>query len=322
MLLPTRIEHPYERVPYVTNTLLGVNILAFLLTFTQIEHGLHDLTFNTRNFQVWQPFTSMFLHIGFWHLIGNMIFLAVYGKYVEERLGPWRYLAAYMVFGVVGGLLWAATNDGMAIGASGAISGLMGFVLVGAPFAQVRVVFVLWVYVYVVWKRFNLAALWLIGLWILLQILYASLASPLDNVAYAAHFGGFLAGCGLAAFLKSDVCKGTTWWLEDHLPGGGPAATKRLERARSTPGRPAPPTSEEPEHEVTLAALGEKTSPVAVIKLLMKRRGLAPERAKEHVDAIQGGAPQRFAFCDEDAAEGFRAGAEDLGVEVVLASRP
>ncbi len=313
MFLPTRIEHPYERTPYVTNTLLGVNIVAFLLTFRDIEHGLDHLMFNTLDFQIWQPITSMFLHGSFWHLLGNMLFLAVYGKYVEERLGSWRYLGAYLLFGLIAGGLWGALNDGRALGASGAIAGLMGFVLVGAPFAKVRVIFVLWVYVYVVFKRFQLAALWLVGMWIFWQILYAWMASPWDNVGYAAHFGGFGAGCALAVFLKSERCKGTDWWLDDALPGGGPAATKRLDKARAT-WRPAAAEAPDPEHLVALQTLGADTSPVAVIKLLMKRLGLAPERAKEHVDAIRNGDPQQFGFDDVDAAELFLDEAEELGV--------
>jgi len=131
--LPTEIVHPYQRVPYVTYGLLGLNVALHVLTLGSEEQELADFALSTSDFAIYQLLTHMFLHVGLVHLLGNMLFLWVYGRYVEERLGPARYAGAYLLFGLFSALFFCLFSRGSAVGASGAISGLMGFVLVGAP---------------------------------------------------------------------------------------------------------------------------------------------------------------------------------------------
>ncbi len=309
MFLPTKVLHPYERVHYVTYALLGANVAIWLLTLQDMEGALRNFALDTYDTAPHQLITSMFLHAGPAHLLGNMLFLVVYGRYVEERLGPLRFAGAYLLFGLVAGLFYLVFSQGLAVGASGAISGLMGFVLVGAPWAQVRVLFLF----YFVGRFFNIEAFWMVGMWIGFQVLYAVYGS--DNVAYSAHFGGFFAGCGLAALMQSPICEGTDWWLDPSPPEGGVAAVNRLKHARRTRSvMQRPLAEEEPMHEVAFESLEDAPSAVAVIKLLMRRVGLGPEDAKRRLDAVRDDGPQHFAFADAPSAESFAEEARALGV--------
>jgi membrane associated rhomboid family serine protease len=141
--------------------------------------------------------TSMFLHAGWVHIGGNMLYLAIFAPAVEDRLGAWRFLAFYLACGVAAALL-QAVGSGFAgtamIGASGAIAGVLAAYLLLFP--RTRVLTAIWVLVVVELAR--IPAWILIGVWFLLQ-LGSGLASlgPASNatgVAYLAHVGGFLAG--------------------------------------------------------------------------------------------------------------------------------
>jgi len=259
--------------------------------------------------------TSMFLHAGLWHLMGNMLFLWVYGVYVEERLGPWKFLGVYFAAGFVGSLFYLGLGNGVpCVGASGAISGLMGFTLIAAPWSEVRMFFMLHERQFAdpnLKSTFTLPVWFLLGMWLVFQWVLGARGGT--NVAVAAHLGGFALGAGVAAFLRSAQCRGTSWYLEPAPASGGPAATRRLKKARLT--RRSVPAEEEPtrRHEVVLHGLTPEASPVAVIKLLMKHCFLSPEIAKERVDAIQASEPQPFAFDTQESAAAFREDADDVG---------
>jgi len=116
---------------------------------------------------------------------------------------------------------------------------------------------------YVKYTTFEIDAFWWVGGWVAFQVLYAYYAP--GNVAYAGHFGGLLAGCALAALLRSPVCEGTNWWLDPAPPGGGAAAVKRLKHARTfrgPSGKRKEPV-EEPGFVVVLQSLEEAPSQVA-----------------------------------------------------------
>jgi membrane associated rhomboid family serine protease len=134
--------------------------------------------------------TSMFLHGGLMHLIGNMVFLWVLGDNVEDALGHVRYLVFYVVAGVAAALSHAAlepTSQVPMIGASGAISGVMGAYLVLHPHARIATL----VFRFVT----HLPAFVVLGLWIAFQIFNAAMAEPgKGGVAWYAHMGGFIAG--------------------------------------------------------------------------------------------------------------------------------
>lgn len=215
-MIPYALDHPYERTPYATLALIGVNAVMFPLIYLMKPEEFLPLLTHVGEFKPWQWLTSAFLHAGPEHLLGNMLFLWVYGRYVEERLGPWRAAALYGVFIVASEVCFILANFGLdvrGLGASGAISGLMGFVLVAAPTANVRC---FW------WGRlsygthfFSLPAWLLLGFWVIEQSVFG-LAGLAPGVAISAHLGGFFAGMAAALLLRSRYAAGTDWHLPRH----------------------------------------------------------------------------------------------------------
>lgn len=145
--------------------------------------------------------TSMFMHGGFGHLFGNMLFLWIFGDNIENRLGHSRYFVFYLLTGVIASLAHVFTSYSFnmdleipSLGASGAISGVMGAYLILFPRRKVNVLLL----------RFIVAvpAVVSLGLWIALQIIsgLGMLGGKSDGVAYAAHIGGFIAGMLLIKF--------------------------------------------------------------------------------------------------------------------------
>jgi membrane associated rhomboid family serine protease len=141
--------------------------------------------------------TSMFLHSGWVHIGGNMLYLAIFGNNVEDRIGPWRFLAFYVACGIVAALAQAAGSgfaDVPMLGASGAIAGTLGAYLLLFP--RARVLTAIWILVIIELAR--IPAWILIVVWFVLQ-LGSGLASvgpsaATSGVAYLAHVGGFLTG--------------------------------------------------------------------------------------------------------------------------------
>ncbi|MCK7614448.1 rhomboid family intramembrane serine protease [Roseibium sediminicola] len=141
--------------------------------------------------------TYAFLHGGFMHLIGNMLFLWVFGDNVEDAMGHVRYLAFYLICGAVGGFAYAAMDQNSEvplIGASGAVSGVVAAYLMLHPRVKV------WV---LVLGRIplRLSAVWLLGAWILYQVFNAVTVSD-SQVAWIAHIGGLIAGALLVLVLR------------------------------------------------------------------------------------------------------------------------
>ncbi len=156
--------------------------------------------------EVWPFFTSLFLHGGWLHLIGNMWTLWIFGDNVEDRMGKLRFLGFYLLCGIVAGLVHGLTNSDArvpAIGASGAIAGVLGAYLVLFPFARVLVLFPILIYP----LFFELPAVLYLGLWFLIQFVSgtAALAGPraAEGIAWWAHIGGFVAGIVLYRFFLS-----------------------------------------------------------------------------------------------------------------------
>jgi membrane associated rhomboid family serine protease len=147
----------------------------------------------------------MFLHGGWAHLIGNMVYLWIFGDNVEDRLGHGRYLAFYLLAGVAAGLAHAYLNPGSAIptvGASGAISGVLGGYLMLFPHARVLTLVPVLFFFDVV----ELPALLYLGFWFVMQVVSGALASALaeaaGGVAWWAHVGGFVVGMALGPLLR------------------------------------------------------------------------------------------------------------------------
>src|SRR6476661_4986599 len=139
------------------------------------------------------PLTSMFLHGGWFHLIGNMWFLWVFGNNVEDSMGRVRYLVFYLLCGLAAAASQTLVNPGSAVpmvGASGAISGVMGAYVVLYPKVRVHMLVILGIFI----TRIVVPAYLMLGYWFLLQIIGGGLASGEGGVAFWAHAGGFVAG--------------------------------------------------------------------------------------------------------------------------------
>jgi membrane associated rhomboid family serine protease len=141
-------------------------------------------------------FASIFMHGGWLHIVGNMLFLWIFGNNVEDRMGRWRYALFYLVCGVIAALTQLATDPSSGvpnIGASGAIAGVLGAYIVLYPRARVLTAITLLVFFAIV----EVPAVLLLGAWFLLQVLDGSaglVQAGAGGVAYFAHVGGFAAG--------------------------------------------------------------------------------------------------------------------------------
>jgi membrane associated rhomboid family serine protease len=150
------------------------------------------------------PFTSMFLHGGWFHIIGNMWFLWVFGGNIEDAMGHGRFVGFYLLCGLVAAALQTASNPNSVmpmVGASGAIGGVMGGYLVQYPRARVLTMLVLGFFVRMVW----VPAWLMLGYWFLLQFVggLPALGSDEPGVAFAAHIGGFVAGMALILVFRN-----------------------------------------------------------------------------------------------------------------------
>jgi membrane associated rhomboid family serine protease len=152
-----------------------------------------------------QLLTAMFVHAGWAHIAGNMLFLWVFGDNIEDRIGHWRYLVFYLVCGFAASALQIAIAPGTdvpSVGASGAIAGVLGAYLLLYPTAMVQVVVLPLVFL-----PFFLPAVALIGIWFVMQ-LFAGVAelgeaTAGSGVAWWAHVGGFIAGVALILLLRN-----------------------------------------------------------------------------------------------------------------------
>ena len=212
-LLPLKDDNPLTRIPfqYVTLVLIGACVAVFLWQVSLAAGGeaavlglgaIPAVVFGSRELVpglVLVPatltlVTSMFLHGGWMHLLGNMLFLWIFGDNVEDSMGHLRFLVFYLVCGVAAALAHAALNADSTVpmvGASGAISGVLGAYLVLHPRTQVLVLFM-----YMVTR---LPAFVVLGLWIGMQVVNASMVGGVEGggTAWWAHIGGFIAGAAL-----------------------------------------------------------------------------------------------------------------------------
>jgi len=166
-------------------------------------------------FPIWLTlFTSMFLHGGWLHLLGNMLYLWVFGDNIEAAMGRWRFLLFYFLAGAGAGLLQLAvfprTTVPM-IGASGAVAGILGAYLVLFPWSRILTVVPLFFFLHLV----EIPALFLLGLWFIVQFFSGIVdLGGMGGVAWFAHIGGFLTGLLLVVPLKRrQVVPGLVSWL-------------------------------------------------------------------------------------------------------------
>ena len=157
----------------------------------------------------------MFLHAGWFHLIGNMWFLWIFGDNVEDRLGHFRFLVFYLICGALASLAHILFNLNSVIpsvGASGAVAGVLGAYLVTYPFARVLTLIPL----FFLWPVVELPAILVLGFWFLVQLLngtapVAVASETAGGVAWWAHIGGFLAGIVLLLILAKPPTRRYYW---------------------------------------------------------------------------------------------------------------
>jgi membrane associated rhomboid family serine protease/Flp pilus assembly protein TadD len=206
MLLPYGFEEPVRKHPRATYALIGLNTLLFLLIFFMGAEK-RDFVFMQWGFipdelsMLYPLLTSMFLHGGWLHLIGNMYFLWIFGGALEDKLGGGKYIAFYLAAGIAGNLAHSLTtpqffSDIPCIGASGAISGILGAFMITAPYAKIKTAYFFVPVLRPLMGTIQLPALLFVGSWFLMQLLYALSVSSVVavGVAYWAHIGGFLLG--------------------------------------------------------------------------------------------------------------------------------
>ena len=197
--------------PLVSYTLIGINILIFLFELhlssgNRLEGFLYE--YGTIPAQLvegenWRSvFTNMFLHGGWMHLVGNMLFLWVFADNIEAVIGSAAFTVFYILGGVFASLVHVVFNLGStvpAIGASGAIAAVLGSYLVMFPKSKIKVV------ILVIFTSFTLPAMYFLGIWIV-QNLFNGIASfgtnALSGTAWWAHIGGFVFGVLAGLFFK------------------------------------------------------------------------------------------------------------------------
>lgn len=216
----TREHEPRRSFPFITVMLVVLNLAAFIfegyILYTLGPEGLNNLlnqlavvpaeVTDTTPLEV-GLLTSMFLHAGLLHFLGNMLYLLPFGDNVEDRLGHLRYLLFYLLCGLIATFVYIAFNRNSAvplIGASGAIAGVLGGYLALHPRGTVKGFF----FIIIVFFRIDLPAFIFIGYWFIMQ-LFSSVASfgageaESGGVAFLAHVGGFIAGVVLAPLLAA-----------------------------------------------------------------------------------------------------------------------
>lgn len=217
--LPTGTDRRLHRIPYVTLGLIGINVLVYLLTLH--DPGAPERYGLTPRFpRPFQLFTCLFIHVGFWHLLWNMVFLGLFGPHVEDALGPVTFTALYLGGGIAAGLLQMAISlmllahgQGMAayaplVGASGAISSILAPYAVRFHRSQIRMLWLPGLLLPGGWGRLEIPAVAGLLLWLVQNVCGAlwSLWKPESGgTAYWAHMGGF--AFGLVAAQLTDLLR-------------------------------------------------------------------------------------------------------------------
>ena len=218
-MIPLKDDNPTFGKPIVTYFIIGLCIFVFLIQLSSqsykngqlfYSYGLipsvlmnnNQLPMNLYAIPSWITiFTSMFMHGGFIHLLGNMLYMWIFADNIEDNLGPTKFLVFYLLSGV-GAAMTQVLMDTYSqipmIGASGAIGGILGAYLVNYPNAKVLVLIPFGFFSQLI----KIKALYVLGFWFILQFISSG-----GGVAYAAHIGGFISGIILILFFNKTIRK-------------------------------------------------------------------------------------------------------------------
>lgn len=209
-MIPIRDTIPSKNYPYVNNAIIGINVVLFFVEMAQgpglnqfiYIYGLVPARYSVPQIktyfstfqQVFSVISFMFLHGGFWHLLGNMWSLYIFGDNVEDRLGPLRYLGFYLICGIISGLahlLFNLHSNMPTIGASGAIAGVMGAYMILYPHSKVLTLIPI---IFIPWFV-EIPAFFFLGFWFVMQFINAAASQGgVSGIAWWAHVGGFVFG--------------------------------------------------------------------------------------------------------------------------------
>ena len=231
-MIPLRDDNPTSRRPTITYFLIGLCVLVFLIQLTSqsyktgqlfYSYGLipsvlmgHDqLPMDLYAIPAYATiFSSMFMHGGFMHLIGNMLYMWIFADNIEDNLGPKKFIIFYLISGIgaaMAQVLMDTHSQIPMVGASGAIGGVLGAYLINHPNARVLVLIPFGFFSQLI----KIRALYVLGFWFVLQFINSSMMqSEGGGVAYAAHIGGFVSGMILILFFnkkrkrKNKIIKG------------------------------------------------------------------------------------------------------------------
>jgi membrane associated rhomboid family serine protease len=209
-MIPIRDTIPSKNYPVVNTTIIGINVILYLIEIAQgpnldrfvYIYGLVPARYTipqiasyfTFGQQALSLLSFMFLHGGFWHILGNMWFLYIFGDNVEDRLGPFRYLVFYLLCGLVSGLsqiIFNLHSNTPTIGASGAIAGVMGAYLILHPRSKILTLIPI---IFIPWF-IEIPAFFFLGFWFFFQFINAAGShGNISGIAWWAHIGGFVFG--------------------------------------------------------------------------------------------------------------------------------
>jgi membrane associated rhomboid family serine protease len=221
-MIPLRDVIPSRTTPYVTIGVIAVNVLAFWFELSlspgsrQVfirEYGIVPAEF------AWPAlFSSMFLHGGWLHIVGNMWYLWIFGDNVEDRMGHGRYLVFYLLGGAMAGIAHALVNPDSytpTIGASGAVAAVMGAYFVLYPRSRVLTLIPLFIFIEII----EIPAVFFLGFWFLMQLFsgagsIAHTSGSQGGIAFWAHVAGFVVGLGTVFLFRRPERQRVEWWSE------------------------------------------------------------------------------------------------------------
>ena len=231
-MIPLKDDNPISSRPIVTYFLIGLCVVVFLIQLGSQSYktgqlfysyglipsvlmGKNQLPIDLYVLPAYLTiFSSMFMHGGFMHLIGNMLYMWIFADNIEDNLGPKKFIVFYLLSGIgaaMAQVLADPSSQVPMVGASGAIGGVLGAYIINYPKAKVLVLIPLGFFLF----SQKIRALYVLGFWFILQFINSSMMSSQGGgVAYAAHIGGFVSGIILILFFnkttkrKSKVIKG------------------------------------------------------------------------------------------------------------------
>ena len=216
-MIPLKDDNPTSGKPIVTYCVIGLCILIFLIQLSSQSYktgelfysyglipsvliGHNQLPMDLYAIPGWLTiFTSMFMHGGFMHLAGNMLYMWIFADNIEDNLGPFRFLIFYLLAGIGAAMtqvLMDTHSQVPMVGASGAIGGVLGAYLINFPNARVLVLIPFGFFS----QLLKIRALYVLGFWFILQFISSG-----GGIAYAAHIGGFISGMILILFFNKKI---------------------------------------------------------------------------------------------------------------------